>query len=175
LSTEPSKPERDKLVMGSTTSWLRLDQAEPLAGRKGLPQKLCALDPRQRPDVLATELQQIKRNKMKLAGRHGVGLERRSAYRAEVLDGSAVARAQRNQLPVDDTPPECLSQRRQQRTQVTAQASPSTRPGADTSLLVDRDKEPEAVHLGSIAQPSCAGHVAAEVVSIGSGIGTART
>ena len=77
--------------MGGTTGWLRLDQAEPLAGGEGLPQELCALDPRQGSDVVAAELEQIKRNEMELAGRHGVGLERRSAYRSEVLDGSAVA------------------------------------------------------------------------------------
>src|SRR6202042_1645049 len=59
------KPERNKLLVGGTAGWWRLDHAEPLADGEGRPQELCPLDPRQRSDVLAGELEQIKRNEMK--------------------------------------------------------------------------------------------------------------
>jgi hypothetical protein len=168
------KPERDKLIVSGPAGWLRLDQAESLTDREGLTQALCALYPRQRSDVIAGELEQIKRNEMKLADCRGVGLERRSTYRREVLDGSAVKGAQRDQLSIEDRPARSLGERLQQRAEAIAQARTPARPGADASVLVDRDQQPEPVHFGSIAQSPRADHVTARTLSIGSGIGIAR-
>ena len=51
---------------------------------------------------------------MKLADRRGVGLERRSTYRREVLHRSAILGAQRDELAVDDSPTRCVGKRLEQ-------------------------------------------------------------
>jgi hypothetical protein len=98
------KPERDELVVGGTTGRLLLYEPEPVAGGEGLPQELGAFDPGQRSDVVAGEREQIGRNQVELSRDGGVGLERGSAYRREVLDGSAVAGAERDEFCVEHGP-----------------------------------------------------------------------
>jgi hypothetical protein len=164
------KPEHDELVVHGATRRLRLDQPEPLARGEGLPQELVARDPRQRPDVVAGELEQIEGNEVELPHRGGVGLMRGSAYRSEVLDGTAVAGAERDELSIEDRPTRCRGNRLKQRAESIAQACTSARPSANPTVVIDRDKQPEPVPLGLDHPIAPAGHVAARVLSIGSAI-----
>ena len=66
-------------------------------------------------EVIAGELEQIEGNEVQLARRRGVALKRGSAYRREVLDDLAVAGAERDELPIEDRPSRCFSERLQQR------------------------------------------------------------
>ena len=95
------KPERDELVVGGAAGRSRLNEPEPVAGGESLPQELGALNPGQRSEVVAGELEQIEGNQVELARRRGVGLKRGSAYRCEVLDGSAFPGAERDELCVE--------------------------------------------------------------------------
>ena len=98
------KPERDELVVSGAACGLRLDQPEPLAGGKRLVQKLVALDQGSDRTSSPTSSSRIERNEVELPRRGGVGLKRRSAHRSEVLDGSAVAGAERDELSIEDDP-----------------------------------------------------------------------
>ena len=77
--------------MGGAARRPRLDQPEPVTGWESLPQELRALNPGQRSEVIVGDLEQIEGNLVELARRRGVGLKRGSAYRCEVLDGSALS------------------------------------------------------------------------------------
>jgi hypothetical protein len=94
---------------------LRLDQPEPVTGGESLPQELRALDPGKNSEVIAGELEQIEGNEVKLPRRGGVALKSGSAYGCEVLNGSAVLGAERDELSIEARPPGCLSERCEQR------------------------------------------------------------
>jgi hypothetical protein len=96
------KPKPDELVVRGAARGLRLDQPEPVTGGKRLVQQPGALDPGQRAEVIAAEFEQIDDNEVQLARRRAVPLQRGLADRREVLDDSAVARAERNELSIED-------------------------------------------------------------------------
>ena len=60
------KPERDKLVVGGAAGRSRLDEPEPVADGESLPQELGALNPGQRSEVVAGELEQIEATRWSL-------------------------------------------------------------------------------------------------------------
>ena len=122
LEHRPSNPRRDELIVRGAASRPRLDEPEPVAGGELVTQQLPALDPGQASDVVPGQLEQIKRDEVKLPGRGGVGLKRSSAHRCEVLDDCAVSRAERDKLGVEHRPARDRGERLQQRAEPVAQA-----------------------------------------------------
>jgi hypothetical protein len=167
------KPELDKLIVASAAGRLRLYKPQPFAHRERLLQELRALHPGKRLDVIACELEQIERYEMELPRRRDIALEYGSAHRCKVLHGSAILTAERDQFSVEQGPSGASASG--------ARSEPSRSP----RLVPRRDharmracppistSSLNPSHFGSIIQSPCAGHVAARVLSIGSGIAIA--
>ena len=105
------KPELDKLIVVGAARRPRLHNPQPVTGRESLPQELRALAPGQRSEVIAADLEQIEGYEVEFSRRRGVALECGSAHRCKVLDGLAVVRADRDQLPFRELGPDWLRRR----------------------------------------------------------------
>ena len=159
--------------MAGATRRRRLHNSQPIAGGERLPQELRTLTPGKRADIIAADLEKIEGYEVELSRRRDIALECRSAHRGEVLDGSAVPAAERDQLSVEHDPSGCVA------------SGASSEPSRSPRLVPRRDQarmrasSPTSTsslnpsHLGSIIQSPSAGHVTAGVPSMGSGIAIA--
>jgi hypothetical protein len=82
---------------------------------------------------------------MQLARRRAVALKHGFAHRRVVLYDSAVARAQSDELPVEDRPSGRVDERLQQGAEAIAEVCATARPGTDAALVVDGYEEPESI------------------------------